>query len=66
MDVLKIKRQIKSSGCLILLLLSLVPNFAKNLPTSGILTDQCEHPTQTSQTVGDFHDVIGRIGSIST
>ena len=37
-----------------------------DLPTSGILTISVNTPSQTSQTVGDFHDVIGRIGSIST
>ena len=60
------KRQIKSDGCLILLLLSLVPTCPKNLPMSGILTTSVNTPSQTSQTVGDFYDVIGRIGSIST
>ena len=33
------------------------------LPTSGILTTSVNTP---SQTVGDFYDVIRRIGSIST
>ena len=37
-----------------------------DLPTSGILTTSVNTPSQTSQTVGDFYDVIGRIGSIST
>ena len=52
---------------------SLVPTCPKNskkgdfydLPTSGILTTSVNIPSQTSQT-GDFYDVIGRIGSIST
>ena len=35
-------------------------------PTSGILTTSVNIPSQTSQTVGDFYDVIGRIKSIST
>ena len=35
-----------------------------NLPTSGILTTSVNTPSQTSQTVGNFYDVIGRIGSI--
>ena len=37
-----------------------------DLPTSGILTTSVNTPSQTSQTVCDFYDVIGRIGSIST
>ena len=36
------------------------------LPTSGILTTSVNTPSLTFQTVGDFYDVIGRIGSIST
>ena len=56
-------------------LLSLVPTCPKNRKNRGFLRsfdvwdsyDQCEHtPSQTSQTVGDFYDVIGRIASIST
>ena len=37
-----------------------------DLPMSGILTTSGNTQSQTSQTVGDFYDVIGRIGSIST
>ena len=37
-----------------------------DIPTSGILTTSGNIASQTSQTVGDFYDVIGRIGSIST
>ena len=37
-----------------------------DLPTSGILTISVNAPSQKSQTVGDFYDVIGSIGSIST
>ena len=37
-----------------------------DLSTSGILTTIGNTPSQTSQTVGYFYDVIGRIGSIST
>ena len=37
-----------------------------DLPTSGIFTTNGNTPSQTCQTVGDFYDVIGRIGSIST
>ena len=66
MDVLEIKRQTESNGCLILLLLSLVPACAKNFPTSWVLTISVNTPPQTSQMVSDFYDVIGRTGSIST
>ena len=37
-----------------------------DLPTSVIFTTSVNTPSQTSQTVGDFYDVIGRIGSVST
>ena len=37
-----------------------------DFPTSGILMTSRNTASQTSQTVGDFYDVIGRIGSIST
>ena len=45
----------------------LVPGFGDfyDLPFSGILTTSANTPSQTSQTIGDFKDVIGRIGSIS-
>ena len=51
---------------------SVVPTRPKNLgffydfPTSGILTTSGNTASQTSPTVGDFYDVIGRTGSIST
>ena len=37
-----------------------------DIPTSGILTTSGDTSSQKSQTVGDFYDVIGRIGIIST
>ena len=37
-----------------------------DIPTSGILTTSGNTSSQKSQTVGDFYDVIGRIGIIST
>ena len=37
-----------------------------DIPTSEIFTNSGNTSSQTSQTVGDFYDVIGRIGSIST
>ena len=37
-----------------------------DFPTFVILTTSVNIPSQTSQTVGDFYDVIGRIGIIST
>ena len=37
-----------------------------DIPTSGILTTSGNTSFQKSQTVGDFYDVIGRIGIIST
>ena len=54
--------------------LDLVPTCPKNrknrgfydFSTSGILTTSANTPSQRSQTVGDFYDVIGRIRSIST
>ena len=56
--------------------LSLVPTCPKNHKNRGFLRfsdvsdsyDQCcgNTASQTSQTVGDFYDVIGRIRSIST
>ena len=51
--------------------LSLVPTCPKNrdfydIPTSGALTTNGNTSSQKSQTVGDFYDVIGRIGIIST
>ena len=36
-----------------------------DIPTSGILTTSGNASSQKSQTVGDFYDVIGRIGIIS-
>ena len=54
---------------------NLVPTCPKNRKNWGILRssdvwdshDQCVNtPSQTSQMVGEFYDVIGRIGSIST
>ena len=36
-----------------------------DLLTSEILTTSLSTPSQTSQTIGHFYDVIGRIGSIS-
>ena len=35
-------------------------------PASGILTTSVNNASQPSKTVGDFYDVIGRIGSIFT
>ena len=37
-----------------------------DIPTSEILTTSGNTSSQKSQTVGDFYDVIGRIGIIST
>ena len=37
-----------------------------DIPTSGTLTTNGNTSSQKSQTVGDFYDVIGRIGIIST
>ena len=38
----------------------------KNRKNQGIVTISGNTASQTFQTVGDFYDVIGRIGSIST
>ena len=51
----------------------LVPTCPKNrknrgvydIPSSGIFTTSVNTSSQASQTIGDFYDVIGRIGSIS-
>ena len=37
-----------------------------DIPMPGILTTSGNTSSQKSQTVGDFYDVIGRIGIIST
>ena len=43
------------------------PNFRHlSRPWSGILTTSGNTSSQKSQTVGDFYNVIGRIGIIST
>ena len=54
--------------------LGLVPTCPKNcknrgfydLSTSGILTTSANTPSQTSQMFGNFYDVIGRFGNVST
>ena len=67
-------KAIESEKCFDTSLSRLVPTCPTNRKNRGFLRsadvwdsyDQCENPTQTSQTVGNFYDVIGKIGSIST